>query len=200
MCEGPFEYMTVPWMWRHLKGRLQNAVRTWMNGLQADQTCDASERWLYNGIVVHIGTCESKAESTSLLSRSLCLKGQFMGLHLTSVVTFSCTPERGENVCHAHRMCVIVVQHCRLHSVLSEMLTPFGIVLLETQWWEYRRALLLWTNCLLWCTHLCSNYATHNLVVLSDVHLWYLSPLNLSFKMRILQIKCILSLSFPLQV
>lgn len=49
-----------------------------------------------------------------------------MGLDLTPVLTFSCTPERGEMVCHAHRMCAIVVQHCRLHSVLSEMLIPFG--------------------------------------------------------------------------
>ena len=122
---------------------------TWMNGSQANQTCNVSQRWLYNGTVVYTGTCESKADSTSPVSRPLCLKRQFMGLDLTSVLTFSHTPERGENVCHAHRMCVIVVQHCRLHSVLSEMLIPFGDnVFLEAQWREYRQALLLWTKCL----------------------------------------------------
>ena len=74
-----------------------------------------------------MSTCECKADSTSPASWSLCLKRQFTGLDLTSVLTFSCVPERGENVCHAHRMCVIVVQHCRLHSALSEMLIPFGV-------------------------------------------------------------------------
>ena len=59
-----------------------------------------------------------------------------MGLDLTCVLAFFCVPEKeAKNVGHAHSLCVIVVQHCRLHSVLlSQMLIPFGgIMLLEAQ-------------------------------------------------------------------
>lgn len=87
----------------------------WLSG-QPDVRCVSDD---FITTIVYMGTCESKADSTFLVSRSLYLKRHFMGLGLTSVLPFSCTPERGESVCHAHGKCVIVVEHCHLHNVLS---------------------------------------------------------------------------------
>lgn len=50
---------------------------------------DVSQRWLYQRTAAYMSTCECKADSTSPVSWSLCLKRQFTGLDLTSLFSHS---------------------------------------------------------------------------------------------------------------
>lgn len=65
--------------------------------------------------VVYLDTCESKADSTSLVSWSLCLKRHAMGLDLTYVL-LSLVLLKEVKLFAMPSKCV---KRCQLHSALS---------------------------------------------------------------------------------